>query len=43
MGAALAPWLDAPDEGPRRLLWFAGTAGLLAAVLAIRAFMTSGL
>jgi hypothetical protein len=42
MGAALAPWFYAPAEGPRRLLWFAGTAGL-AAVLAIRAFMTAGL
>jgi hypothetical protein len=39
MGAALAPWFYAPAEGPRRLLWFAGTTGL-AGVLAVRAFMT---
>jgi hypothetical protein len=29
----------APREGPKRLLWFAGTS-LLAAALAVRAFMT---
>ncbi len=39
LGAALAPWFYAPSEGPRRLLWFAGTTGL-AAALAVRAFMT---
>jgi len=39
LGAALTPWFYAPAEGPRRLLWFAGTTGL-AAVLAVRAFMT---
>ena len=39
LGAALAPWMYAPAEGPRRLLWFAGTS-LLAAALAVRAFMT---
>jgi hypothetical protein len=39
LAAILAPWLYAPTEGPRRLLWFAGTS-LLAAALAVRAFMT---
>jgi hypothetical protein len=39
LAAILAPWLYAPTEGPRRLLWFAG-ASLLAAALAVRAFMT---
>ncbi|HUQ21491.1 MAG TPA: hypothetical protein VM049_00595 [Gaiellaceae bacterium] len=39
LGAVLAPWMYAPAEGPRRLLWFAGTS-LLAAALAVRAFMT---
>ena len=39
--AVLAPWLYAPDEPRRRLLWFAG-ATLLAAALAVRAFMTAG-
>jgi hypothetical protein len=39
MGVALVPWFYAPAEGPRRLLWFAGTTGV-AAALAIRAFMT---
>jgi hypothetical protein len=39
LGAILAPWLYAPAEGPRRLAWFAG-ASLLAAALAVRAFMT---
>jgi hypothetical protein len=39
LGAILAPWMYAPAQGPRRLLWFAGTS-LLAAVLAVRAFMT---
>ena len=39
LGAILAPWMYAPAEGPRRLLWFAGTS-LLAAALAVRAFMT---
>jgi hypothetical protein len=29
----------APTEGPRRLLWFAGTS-LVAAALAVRALMT---
>jgi hypothetical protein len=39
LGAILAPWMYAPSEGPKRLLWFAGTS-LLAAALAVRAFMT---
>lgn len=42
MGVALAPWFYAPAAGPKRLLWFAGTAGV-AAALAIRAFTTGGL
>jgi hypothetical protein len=39
LGAILAPWMYAPATGPKRLLWFAGTS-LLAAALAVRAFMT---
>lgn len=39
LAAILAPWLYAPDEGPKRLLWFAGTS-FLAAALAVRAMMT---
>ncbi len=39
LAAILAPWLYAPAEGPRRLLWFAGTS-FLAAALAVRALMT---
>ncbi len=39
LGAILAPWMYAPREGPKRLLWFAGTS-LVAAALAVRAFMT---
>ena len=39
LGAILAPWMYAPAHGPKRLLWFAGTS-LLAAALAVRAFMT---
>ena len=38
--AVLAPWLYAPDDPRRRLLWFAG-ATLVAAALAVRAFMTA--
>ena len=34
-----ASWADAPAEGPRRLLWFAGTS-FLAAALAVRALLT---
>jgi len=39
LAAILAPWMYAPAEGRRRLLWFAGTS-LLAAALAVRAMMT---
>jgi hypothetical protein len=39
LAAVLAPWLYAPAEPRRRLLWFAG-ATLLAAALALRALMT---
>ena len=39
LGAVLAPWMYAPAQGPRRLLWFAAMS-LLAAALAVRAFMT---
>ena len=39
LGAILAPWMYAPATGPKRLLWFAGTS-LLAAALAVRALMT---
>jgi hypothetical protein len=39
LGAVLAPWLYAPAEPRRRLLWFAG-ATLLAAALAVRALTT---
>jgi hypothetical protein len=34
------PWLYAPRDAQRRLAWFAG-ATLLAAVLALRAYMTA--
>jgi hypothetical protein len=34
------PWFYAPTEARRRLAWFAG-ATLLAAVLAVRAYMTA--
>ena len=37
--AVLAPWLYAPAEPRRRLLWFA-VATLLAGALAVRAYMT---
>ncbi len=39
LGAALVPWFYAPAEGRRRLLWFSLTT-LLAAALAVRAFLT---
>jgi hypothetical protein len=39
--AVLAPWLYAPREPRRRLLWFSG-ATLLAAALATRAYLTGG-
>jgi hypothetical protein len=38
--AALSPWLYAPTDPRRRLLWFGG-ATLVAAALAIRAYMTA--
>ncbi len=38
--AVLSPWLYAPDEPRRRLLWF-GAATLVAAALAVRAYMTA--
>lgn len=37
--AVLAPWFYAPAEPRRRLAWFSG-ASLLAAALAVRAYMT---
>src|SRR5215831_17869261 len=36
----LSPWLYAPDDPRARLLWFA-TATLVAAALAVRAYMTA--
>ena len=38
--AVLAPWLYAPEEPRRRLAWFGG-ATLVAAALAVRAYLTS--
>jgi hypothetical protein len=38
--ATLAPWLYAPDDPRRRLAWFGG-ATLIAAALAVRAYMTA--
>jgi hypothetical protein len=38
--ALLAPWLYAPPEPRRRLLWFA-CASLVAGALAVRAYMTA--
>jgi hypothetical protein len=38
--ATLAPWLYAPDEPRRRLLWFGG-ATLVATALAVRAYLTA--
>jgi len=40
LAAVLAPWLYAPAEPRRRLLWFAG-ATLVAAALAVRAYLTA--
>lgn len=40
LAAMLAPWLYAPSEPRRRLLWFAGS-GLVAALLAGRAYMSA--
>ena len=39
--AVLSPWLYAPAEPRRRLVWFAG-ATLLAGALAVRALTTGG-
>jgi hypothetical protein len=39
LAAVLSPWLYAPPEPRRRLAWFAG-ATLVAAALAMRAYMT---
>jgi hypothetical protein len=39
--AVLAPWFYAPTEPRRRLAWFSFTS-LLAAALAVRAYLTSG-
>jgi hypothetical protein len=41
LAAVLAPWLYAPREPRRRLVWFAG-ATLLAGALAVRAYTTGG-
>jgi hypothetical protein len=38
--ATLSPWLYAPAEPRRRLLWFGG-ATLVAAALAVRAYLTA--
>ena len=40
LAAVLAPWLYAPREPRRRLAWFAG-ATLVAAALAVRAYLTA--
>src|SRR5947208_15824773 len=40
LAAVLSPWLYAPRDPRRRLAWFAG-ATLVAAALAVRAYMTS--
>jgi hypothetical protein len=40
LAAVLAPWLYAPAEPRRRLLWFGG-ATLVAAALAVRAYLTA--
>jgi hypothetical protein len=39
--AVLAPWLYAPADPRRRLLWFAG-ATLVAGALGVRAYLTAG-
>ena len=41
LAAVLAPWLYAPEDARRRLLWFA-VATLLAGALGTRAYMTGG-
>ena len=40
LAAVIAPWLYAPAEPRTRLAWFAG-ATLVAAALAVRAYMTA--
>jgi hypothetical protein len=40
LAAVLAPWLYAPAEPRRRLAWFGG-ATLVAAALAVRAYLTA--
>jgi hypothetical protein len=40
LGAVLSPWFYAPADPRRRLLWFALTS-LLAAALAVRAYLTA--
>jgi len=40
LAAVLAPWLYAPGDPRTRLAWFAG-ATLVAAALAVRAYMTA--
>jgi len=40
LAAVLSPWLYAPADPRTRLLWFA-VATLLAAALAVRAWMTA--
>jgi hypothetical protein len=41
LAVVLAPWFYAPRDQRRRLAWFSGTS-LVAAALAVRAYMTSG-
>jgi hypothetical protein len=41
LAAVLAPWLYAPEQPRKRLLWFA-LATLVAGALAVRAYMTGG-
>ncbi len=41
LGAVLSPWLYAPALTERRLAWFVG-ASLIAAALAVRAYLTAG-
>jgi hypothetical protein len=41
LAVVLAPWFYAPADPRRRLAWFSGTS-LVAAALAVRAYMTSG-
>src|SRR5436305_25896 len=42
LAAALSPWFYAPEDPRRRLAWFV-VATLVAALLAGRAYMTSGI